>query len=194
VIFVTVGTELAFDRMIRPIDEWAGRNKRTDVFAQIGPTNWHPQNIAWAKFVDAPECRQRIAKADLVVAHAGMGTILIARELGKPIVVMPRRAALNEHRTDHQLGTVRELASRGGVVPAMTEADLLEILDNPCCLPASDQISPYAPREFLDKIRDFVELGVATVGSGISAARIGPERFASFSAARGASAVLNVQK
>ena len=36
-IFVTVGTQLAFDRMIKAVDEWAGARGRTDVFAQVGP-------------------------------------------------------------------------------------------------------------------------------------------------------------
>ena len=44
--------------------------------------------------------------AAAIVAHAGMGTILTALETGKRLLVMPRRAALGEHRNDHQLATV----------------------------------------------------------------------------------------
>jgi hypothetical protein len=32
-IFVTVGTQGQFDRLIRTVDEWAGGHGRTDVFA-----------------------------------------------------------------------------------------------------------------------------------------------------------------
>lgn len=164
-IFVTVGTELAFDRLVRPIDEWAGRNKRADVFAQIGPTEWRPRYIQWANFIDASDCRKRIAEATVVIAHAGMGTILIARELGKPILVMPRRAQWHEHRTDHQLGTVRELAARKAIVPVMDEHELAAMLDKLDNLVSADHISPHAPGDFLDKIRSFIELDDA-LGNG----------------------------
>lgn len=37
-IFVTVGTQVQFDRLIRTVDEWAGARARSDIFAQIGPS------------------------------------------------------------------------------------------------------------------------------------------------------------
>lgn len=166
-IFVTVGTELPFDRLVRPIDEWAAANHRDDVFAQIGPSNWRPKHIDWAKFLDASECRRRIAQARVVIAHAGMGTILIARELGKPILVMPRRADLNEHRTDHQMGTVRELAARNCVVPIMDEHQLRLVLDHLEEIAVADHISAYAPAEFLEKIRGFIEEDLKAAPSGL---------------------------
>jgi len=168
VIFVTVGTELAFDRLVKPIDESAFRQNRKDVFAQIGPTAWHPRHVEWANFVDAPECRRRIAEAQVIIAHAGMGTILTAQELGKPILVMPRRAELNEHRTDHQLATVKGLAGHAGIIPVMDENELLEKLDHLDDLPTVDRISSHAPREFLDSIRRFIELGVTSVEANAS--------------------------
>ena len=164
-IFVTVGTELPFDRLVQPIDEWAGKQKRSDIFAQIGPSGWKPKHIQWTNFLDAAECRRRIAEARVVIAHAGMGTILLARELGRPILVMPRRASLGEHRTDHQLGTVRELAARGAIVPVKDESELLTMLGRLDQIACADQISAYAPAEFLHKIRDFIELGATKPGN-----------------------------
>ena len=35
-IFVTVGTDSPFDRLMQVVDEWAAASGRTDVFAQIG--------------------------------------------------------------------------------------------------------------------------------------------------------------
>ena len=50
-IFVTVGTDLPFDRMLRVIDAWAGDSGRDDVFAQIGEGAWEPENIRFANFL-----------------------------------------------------------------------------------------------------------------------------------------------
>jgi hypothetical protein len=44
-----------------------------------------------------------------------MGTILSAAELGKPLILMPRRAKFGEHRNDHQQDTVREMARLSNV-------------------------------------------------------------------------------
>jgi UDP-N-acetylglucosamine transferase subunit ALG13 len=57
-----------------------------------------------------------------------MGSILTALEFGKPIVVMPRRAHLGEHRTDHQWATVNHLGKDVGVVVAADEGELLKQL------------------------------------------------------------------
>jgi len=170
-IFVTVGTELPFDRLVRTIDEWARRQNRTDVFAQIGPSTWRPRYVEWAHFLDAAECRERMASARLVISHAGMGTIVKARELGKPILVMPRRAEFNEHRSNHQLDAMKQLAAQGSVVTVMDEKELLEKLNNLDKLdsfPSATRISQHAPRQLLELISNFIELGALSVGTDAS--------------------------
>ena len=59
-IFVTVGTQVHFDRLIRTVDEWAGVRGRSDVFAQIGPSNYRAQHIQTKPFIDPTEFRKRI--------------------------------------------------------------------------------------------------------------------------------------
>ena len=129
-IFVAVGTQGSFDRMIRPIDEWAVRNDRDDVFAQIGRDAWRPTRIQWVEHLDAKEFRSCVERADVVISHAGMGTILTALELRKPVLIMPRRAALLEQRNDHQLATVRKLEELGLVTVAHDERELAERLQS----------------------------------------------------------------
>ena len=67
--------------------------------------------------------------ADAIVAHAGMGTILTALELGKPLLVLPRRASLGEHRNEHQLATARRFADTGRLAVAFDESELAQRLD-----------------------------------------------------------------
>lgn len=123
-IFITVGAQMSFDRMVRVVDAWAGRHSRTDVFAQIGPTQWRPQYMRWAGFLTSSEFRHHVANANLIVAHAGMGSVMSALEFGKPILVMPRRGELGETRNDHQVATARRLQRLGLVDVAMSEDDL----------------------------------------------------------------------
>jgi UDP-N-acetylglucosamine transferase subunit ALG13 len=130
VIFVAVGTQGHFDRMIRPIDAWASRTGRSDVFAQIGANAWRPPHLEWVERLDASEFRSRVERCELVISHAGMGTILTALELGKPVLVMPRRAALGEQRNDHQLATARKLEALGLANVANDEHELVERLSD----------------------------------------------------------------
>ena len=155
-IFVTVGTQLAFDRLVSAVDDWAGRSGRDDVFAQIGPTQLQPSHVEHSRFVPPAQCRERMLAADAIVAHAGMGTILTALELGKPLIVMPRRADLGEHRNDHQMATVRRLAELSAVTAAFDADELGLRLDELDRLAALPRIEPRAADSLLVGLRAFV--------------------------------------
>jgi UDP-N-acetylglucosamine transferase subunit ALG13 len=158
VIFVTVGTQLPFDRLVTAVDRWAGHAEPVNhVFAQIGPTDLQPRHIEWSAFISPPECQRRMRDADVIVAHAGMGTILSALELGKPLVVMPRRAALGEHRNEHQLATARWLAESRGVGVAFDERELVHKLDAVDRLDGGQRISQYAGDGFIRALRAFID-------------------------------------
>ncbi len=157
-IFVTVGTQLAFDRMLRVIDEWAGSTAPTpEVFAQIGPSEFVPKHIEHKAFIEPTEFAERARAADAIVAHAGMGSILTALTYGKPIVIMPRRADLGEQRNDHQLSTAERFKGRPGVFVAQDETELPAILDSLKDLQAAEPIPPFASPGLIKAIRDFID-------------------------------------
>jgi UDP-N-acetylglucosamine transferase subunit ALG13 len=156
VIFVSVGTQLTFDRMIKAVDEWAGLRGRKDVFAQVGPTNYTARHIEAVPFISPKDCMAKMRAADVIVAHAGMGSIIGALELGKPILIMPRRANLGEHRNDHQLATARRFAELGKVAVAMDEHELMQRLDALGELGVGDRISPFASERLINAVRAFI--------------------------------------
>ena len=120
-IFVTVGSDLPFNRLVRVVDDWAAERGRTDVFAQIGETGWRPRHIPYCQFLEPAEFQQKIREASVIISHAGMGTILTALSAQRPILVMPRLHALFEIRNEHQLATVRRLQETGAVAVALDE-------------------------------------------------------------------------
>lgn len=128
-IFVTVGAQMPFDRMIRAVDEWAGKRNRQDVFAQIGQTRYRPEHIRFSNFINPQQFYENMQQADTIVAHAGMGTIISAVERCKPILVMPRRSDLGETRNDHQVATARQFEALKLVEVAMDEDTLSSRLD-----------------------------------------------------------------
>ncbi len=110
-IFVTVGEQLPFDRLLKTVDIWAYENNIAEVFAQTGKSKYQPDYIEYIDFLSPADFSDRFRTADHIIGHAGMGTIITAMEYGKPLLVMPRDAALGEHRNNHQLDTVKRFAS-----------------------------------------------------------------------------------
>jgi UDP-N-acetylglucosamine transferase subunit ALG13 len=156
VIFVTVGAQMSFDRLVRTVDTWAGRRGRTDVFAQIGPTAYRPESMRWTPFLQPAEFRQQVERAKVIVAHAGIGSLLTALQFGKPILVMPRRAALRETRNDHQVATATQFRRFGSVCVAADEDELLAKLEDADALAGRRAVGSYASRELLHAVRRFV--------------------------------------
>ncbi|AEG48192.1 Glycosyltransferase 28 domain protein [Sphingobium chlorophenolicum L-1] len=122
-ILVTVGTQLPFDRLIRAMDALAP-SLGQPVFAQVGKGKFRPRNMEWQATLEASEFDRLLNRASLIVSHAGTGTILLAQNMRKPLVIMARRSSLGEHRNDHQVATAKQMAGRPGVHVAETVDDL----------------------------------------------------------------------
>lgn len=121
-IFVTVGEQLPFDRLVRIVDQWKAVSGQ-EVFAQIGKTHYKPSYIGYQDFLSPEDFADKFRSAEVIIAHAGMGTIITALEMGKPLLVMPRQASKGEHRNDHQFATAKRFINRG-VSVALNDMEL----------------------------------------------------------------------
>jgi UDP-N-acetylglucosamine transferase subunit ALG13 len=173
-ILATVGAQMPFPRMIRALDEWAGSRGREDVLAQIGPTSEHPRHLSWRHFLSPGEFREKMREADVVVSHAGMGTIISALCLRKPIIVMPRLGELRETRNDHQVATARQFSARRGFIVANTAEELKARLDHLDELAAPQGITDIASDELLRTVRSFILGQSAPADLGASQASLVP--------------------
>jgi len=135
VILVTVGMQLGFDRLIRAMDDLAPQ-LAAPVIAQIGKGTYQPRHMDTRVKIAPAEFERLVEQSQMIVSHAGIGTVLTAARFVKPIVLVPRRAALNEHRNDHQLATVRNLEGRPGILVAHDEGELSERIAQAGALPA----------------------------------------------------------
>lgn len=158
-IFVTVGSDTPFDRLVRIVDGWARERGRSDVFAQIGSGAWAPEHIPFATMLEPVEFRERLTTARIIVSHAGMGTILSALQHSKPILVMPRKGALGETRNDHQLATSRKLLEMGKINVAFEAPELLAALDRLDDFTPEAPISPFADGGLTRALNNFIHTG-----------------------------------
>jgi UDP-N-acetylglucosamine transferase subunit ALG13 len=160
-IFATVGTQLPFDRLLSGLESWAMHNPDVPVLAQTGASKRGFDHIKTVSHLSQSDFRKHFEAASLIVAHAGMGTILSASELGKPIILMPRLAKFGEHRNDHQVDTANEMVRLSNVtvvddVEALYSAIDVQIsrgfeIDLLCKTEEASELDP-----LIDVIRDFI--------------------------------------
>lgn len=156
-IFVTVGAQMPFDRLVRTVDQWAAETERDDVFAQIGESSYRPHRIDFRRFILPEQFERCFRQADVIVSHAGAGSVLTALRVQRPILVMPRLGRLNETRNDHQVAMAGRFEQLGYVTVAGDEIELRRKLHHIDDLATGQRIGDAADPRLLDTIRRFIE-------------------------------------
>ncbi len=157
-IYVTIGTmHLAFPRLIRKVDEMAHATGERFV-VQTGLDTVLPEHCEHFDFKPREEVEAIQREARVIVAHAGIGSVIDALKAGRPLVVVPRLKKFREHNNDHQLDLARAVERRGwGRV--VTEIDELgDACANPP--PAHENYSP-AKEEMIRAVRAAIEEGLS---------------------------------
>ena len=105
-IFVTVGSQkFQFNRLLKAVDEL---QTDEEIFAQIGYSDYKPQNYNYKDFLDREEFTAWQEKADIVITHGGTGAIIGAVKKGKKVIAVPRLKKYSEHVDDHQIQLVKQ--------------------------------------------------------------------------------------
>jgi len=129
-IFLAVGTQLGFDRLVEIVDQWVAINPDENVFGQIGNGKYLPKYFEYKRFLDPLEFDQYQSDCEFIVGHAGMGTIIGGLQYGKPVVIMPRLLSMKEHRNDHQVATAKYFRNKPGIYVAENKLEIFEIFSS----------------------------------------------------------------
>lgn len=125
--FVSVGNATQpFRRLLEAVCELAPQLPQP-VFVQFGAAQaFACPACTGLAFMEMGEFARRVSEAELLILHAGAGSVIHAVRAGKVPVVVPRRASLGEHVDDHQLEFARELEKTGKVLVAHDAATLAQ--------------------------------------------------------------------
>lgn len=146
-----------FDRLIKAVDKLAPSFPAEEFFAQVGDSEYEPVNLRFERMLSAGDFRKTLASSKLVIAHAGMGSVISAMEVGKPIIIVPRHPDRGEVTTDHQMATARWLTGRPGVFAAADETEIGAILARALAAPTVGSSMPAtAPEPFIEKLRGYL--------------------------------------
>ena len=118
-ILVTLGTQdKSFKRLLDAISKEIDKGTIKDkVVVQAGYTKYKNDKMEIFSSLPSDELEELIKKADLIITHGGVGSILTALKYKKKVIVAPRLAKYNEHTNDHQKEITKEFAKEGYILP-----------------------------------------------------------------------------
>lgn len=110
-VFVTVGNALVpFDRLLAMVDGTLPEGATG--WCQHGVSSLRPRNLVPIESLSRTAFEATLSEADVVVCHAGVGTLWSAIRAGHTPIVVPRRRAYGEIVNDHQLEICEVLRKR----------------------------------------------------------------------------------
>jgi UDP-N-acetylglucosamine:LPS N-acetylglucosamine transferase len=123
--FASVGTRPEpFDRLLAVVDRAVAAGVLPPpVVAQSGTSTYRPEGYSARDYMSPEEIAEAVAAARYVVCHGGAAMVSAAIAAGHRPLVLARRRAAGEHRTEHQQQLVERLARERAVVAVDGEID-----------------------------------------------------------------------
>ena len=99
--------------------------------------------------------KKLINKADLIITHGGVGSIITSIEQGKKVIAVPRLKEYNEHVNNHQLDIVKSFDEMGYIIGVTDVSQLGDALK---------KIEKFEPKKYIPNtgkiiniIQDFID-------------------------------------
>lgn len=150
-ILVLLGTQNnSFERLLKAIQELIDNETITEeVVVQAGCTKFTSRNMKIFDLIAKNELEELIDKANLIVTHGGVGSIMMGLQKDKKVIAVPRLKKYKEHVNDHQIQIVDNFHNSGYIVGINNMSDLeKEIVE----------ITNFIPKKFESNTKNMIEL------------------------------------
>jgi UDP-N-acetylglucosamine transferase subunit ALG13 len=84
-----------------------------------------PKSVQYFRFIPFEKMEKLFDSANLIITHAGIGSVLLALRKRKKVIVVPRMKRFGEHSDNHQVQIAKELEKQKMVI-AVYNIDNLE--------------------------------------------------------------------
>jgi len=131
-ILVLLGTQNnSFIRLVEAIQKNVNNNViKHEVIIQAGFTKFESDNIKVFKLIDKNELSKLQDRADIIITHGGVGSIISSLKKGKKVIVAPRLKKYGEHVNNHQLQIARRFEQEGYVKTVINMKNLGKIINS----------------------------------------------------------------
>ena len=145
-ILVTLGTQKEqFTRLLDYIEE---SNIKDEIIVQAGHTKYESKKMKIFDFIPYEKMNEYIDKADLIITHAGTGSVLMPLKKNKKVIVCARDMKYDEHVDNHQQELVEVFASEGYVLELNEETKLDDLVK---------KIKKFKPKKYVSNTNNFLE-------------------------------------
>lgn len=150
-ILVTLGTQdKGFERLLKAVDKQIEKGIITDkVIVQAGYTSYQSDRMEIFDMISKEELEQLTKKADLIITHGGVGSILTALSYDKKVIAVPRLSKYKEHTNDHQKQIVSEFANQGYILAAKDISTLGKMIE---------KSKTFKPKKYQSNRHNFIKL------------------------------------
>ena len=118
-ILVTLGTQdKSFSRLLDAVQREIDKgNIKERVVVQAGYTQYESKDMEILDFVDREKFDELINECDILITHAGVGSILTGLNKMKVVIAAARLSKYKEHINDHQIQIVEKFDRLGYIIP-----------------------------------------------------------------------------
>jgi len=150
-ILILLGTQdKPFTRLLEAVDDTIDKGYiKEEVVAQIGFTKYSSKNIKTFNLIPKEEYEKIIGEADLIITHAGVGSILTGLKKGKKVIAAARLKEYGEHTNNHQLEILNEFHEKGYILKLDNFDELHKILK---------KAKNFKPKQYTSNNTNFIEM------------------------------------
>jgi len=143
---VTLGTQ--HQEFTRLLDYIENSNLKGEIIVQAGYTKYESKRMKIFDFISYDEMEKYINKCDLVITHAGTGSIVMPLKKDKKVIACARLSKFGEHVDNHQVELVDVFYSEGYILKIDEDTSLNEVLKN---------IKNFKPKKFVSNTKKFIK-------------------------------------
>ncbi len=156
-ILVMLGTQNnSFHRLLEKIDELIEKGIiKEEVIVQAGYTKYESNKMKIIDFTSREELEKLEQKANFIITHGGVGSIITSLEKGKKVIAVPRLHEYGEHVNDHQKEIIEKFNKSGYIIGIKS----VEELENAIKKIEEFKPNPYTENnnKILKIIEDFID-------------------------------------
>lgn len=130
-ILVLLGTaQLPFEAILRDVESFLEEsNDRYNVTAQIGHTHFRSELMDCIPFISFTELDKMYDSADLIITHAGVGSIMQGLKKNKKIIARARRYRNGESVDDNQIEILESFSNRNYLIEWDAKEPLSSVIE-----------------------------------------------------------------
>ena len=150
-ILVLLGTQNnSFHRLLEEVQKNIDNgNIKEEVIVQKGYTKFESEKMTLYNQLPLDEIKQLTEKADLIITHGGVGSIINSIEKNKKVIAIPRLKKYSEHVNDHQLDIIKSFNELGYIIGLNGVEELEDALKN---------VQDFEPKEYIKNTGNILKI------------------------------------